>query len=97
MQTNAKRILNKRQLGRGLMDALGISKEGVIRIEIDCAGDDGLPVVKVTKAIHQGQLQPVLKVLEEFELIARSRVEVGTLDKSIPLKSLIETTHRQGD
>lgn len=95
MQSDAKRILNKRQLGCGLMDALGIPKEGVIRLEIDCADERGIPVVRITKAIPQDRLQPALKVLEEFELIARSRVEVGTLDKSVPLKSLIETTHRQ--
>lgn len=95
MQSDAKRILNKRQLGCGLMDALGIPKDGVIRLEIDCAGDNGIPVVRITKAIPQDRLQPALKVLEEFELIARSRVEVGTLDKSVPLKSLIETTHHQ--
>ena len=95
MQSDAKRILNKRQLGCGLMDALGIPKEGVIRLEIDCADERGIPVVRVTKAIPQDRLKPALKVLEEFELIARSRVEVGTLDKSVPLKSLIETTHRQ--
>lgn len=95
MQSDAKRILNKRQLGCGLMDALGIPKEGVIRLEIDCADERGIPVVRITKAIPQDCLQPALKVLEEFELVARSRVEVGTLNKSTPLKSLIETTHRQ--
>lgn len=95
MQSKNQRLLNRRQLGVGLMNALDIPKDGVIRLEIDCAGDNGIPVVRITKAIPQDRLQPALKVLEEFELIARSRVEVGTLDKSVPLKSLIETTHRQ--
>lgn len=97
MQSKNQHLLNRRQLGVGLMNALGIPKDGVIRLEIDCAGDNGIPVVRITKAIPQDRLQPALKVLEEFELVSRSRVEVGTLDKSVPLKSLIETIHRPVD
>jgi hypothetical protein len=82
--------------GMRLLKALGVDTSNVTGFVITCHAGD-IPRMELHRVISCEQGKAAAALVEEFTLVPKQVAHLGSVDVSVSLESLTETTHRLPD